>query len=100
MSCGEYPRRRDTGVSDEKRRPDELFFAQFQTLNSFLHEGRIDKGLGIAVFYSLRVKTLVKAGDHSFNAGLPRQRHAADGVVLFHIGIVSALEQRRIFLPA
>ena len=76
-----------------------IAFSQLQSLSSPLYERGIDEAFGIAIPDALWVKALVKSRDHTLNPGLPWERHAADCVILSHVGIVGSFEQHRIFLP-
>jgi len=65
---------------------------KLQSLDSFLHKGRIDERFGVAVFYPLRIEALMEAGDPALDTGIPRQRNAADGIVLLRVGVLGAFE--------
>src|SRR5215468_5889285 len=75
-----------------------LLFPQLQTLHGLLYKRWIEKRFWVVVLDSLGIEALVKAADHTFDAGLPGHGYTADGIVLFRIRIVGPLKQGRIFL--
>src|SRR5215475_4041302 len=75
-----------------------LLFPQLQTLHRFLYKRWIEKRFWVVVLDSLGIEALVKAADHTFDAGLPGHGYTANGIVLFRVRIVGPLKQGRIFL--
>lgn len=72
--------------------------SQLQSLSSPLYERGIDEAFGIPIPDALRIKALVKPGNHTLDARFPRKRYTADRVVLSHIRIVGPFEQHGILL--
>src|SRR5262244_3647695 len=56
-----------------------LLFPQLQTLHGLLYKRWIEKRFCVVVLDSLGIEALVKAADHTFDAGFPRHGYTADG---------------------